>query len=133
MLSRVDMLSPVELISCGICVLLVIGLLSRRHKRVHIPIMSVAFVSDIALLLWVELTRGAIETVRTQLTPLLGVHVLLSVIVIGLYLTQIVSGVKKARGRPHAWHGKTGVTLAVCRFGNLITSFIVTDALQSGV
>ncbi|MHC4697757.1 MAG: hypothetical protein ACYTFA_13570 [Planctomycetota bacterium] len=126
------MLSTVELISCGIFVVLVIGVLNRGRKRVHIPLMVIAFVADMAMVLYIELTRQAIETAATQMTPLMGVHVLLSVIVIGLYVGQIVTGVKKARGRPHAWHGKAGIGFLLCRFGNLITSLMVTHVVQSG-
>ena len=126
------MLTTVELISCGIFVLLVIGVLNRGRKRVHIPLMASAFVADMAMLLYIEFTRQAIERASTQMTPLMGVHVLLSVIVIGLYVGQIVTGIKKARGRSRPWHGKGGVGFLLCRFGNLITSFMVTYAMPSG-
>ncbi len=122
----------VELISCGICVLLVIGVLNRRHKRIHIPLMVSAFISDMTMLLYIEFTRQAIETAWTRMSPLMGIHIVLSVIMIGLYVEQIATGIRKARGRRHPWHGKAGIAFLVCRFGNLITSFMVTRLLHSG-
>ena len=126
------MLSPIELISCGICALLVIGVLNRRRKRVHIPLMVTAFVSDVAMLLYIEISRNAIETARTSMGPLMGVHIALSVAVLVLYVGQIVTGIKKARGKSRPWHGKAGIALLLCRFGTLITSFMVTSMVQSG-
>ena len=126
------MLSTVELISCGVCVLLVIGVLYRGHRRVHIPLMLSAFICDMAMLLYIELTRQAIETAWTQMSPLMGTHILLSVMVIGLYVEQLITGIIKARGGRNPWHRRAGVAFLLCRFGNLITSFMVTRLLDSG-
>lgn len=114
-----------------ICAGILVGLVNRRRKRVHIPIMLGAFVGDLALVLYIELTRDAIATARTHMTTLMAVHVTLSVLVLALYVTQIVSGLKKALGGTKSWHGKTGWALLMCRLGNFITSLLVTAEVHS--
>lgn len=121
------MLSPLELTSCGVCVLLAIGLLNRHRKRVHIPCMVCAFLVDMGMVLYIELNRGAIKSARERMGPLMMVHIALSLVVVVLYFGQIVSGIRKVKGKPSAWHGRTGCSLMLFRLGNLITSIMVMN------
>lgn len=114
-------------ISIGVCVLLIVGYLNRRRKRVHIPLMATAFVIDMSIVLYIELSRGAIETAKAKMSTLMVVHICLSVTVILLYFGQIATGIRKARGGVSAWHGRAGLWLIAARLGNLVTSFIVTE------
>ena len=119
-------MNVINSISSGVFVLLIIGVLNRRRVRVHVPIMVSAITIDVGLVLYLELARGVIESIPgREKSPLLMFHILLSVTVLVLYGIQIVTGIKKARGKPNATHGKVMIWLLVIRFGNLITSFLV--------
>jgi len=112
-------------LSVCVYILLIIGFANRGRRRVHIPLMTTAFAIDMAMLLYIELSRDAIATARTTHSGLLQFHIGLSVVVIVLYLGQVYTGIRKARGRSSRWHGKAGVVLLVARLGNLITSFMI--------
>ncbi len=115
-----------KLISAFVCVLLVVGLLARRHKTGHISLMVSAFVIDLGLVLYLELARGVVESVPEKMSPLLAFHLVLSTIVLGLYVGQIVTGLRNARGQRSGWHAKVALVLLVCRIGNLITGWAIT-------
>lgn len=119
-------MSPLKIISIVACLLLAAGYVNRRRKRVHIPLMLSAFVVDMGLVLYIELNRGAINTARTTTSGLMIFHIAISVGVVLLYLWQIYSGIRRARGGESVSHGITGVMLLVTRLGNLITSFMVS-------
>ena len=116
-----------KLISAFVCVLIVVGLLVRRHKTAHISLMVSAFVIDLGLVLYLELARGVVESVPgREMSPLLVFHLVLSTIVLGLYVGQIVTGIRNARGQRSGWHAKVAIVLLVCRVGNLITGWAIT-------
>ncbi len=112
--------------SIFVCVLLIIGYFKRRQKKIHIPVMISAFVIDMIIVLIIEFSRGAIKTAQAKMGPLMIVHITISVIVVLLYFGQIVSGIKKAKGKTCNWHGRMGLTLLIFRLGNLVTSFMIT-------
>jgi len=116
---------PLHYVSVGVCILLVAGISVRKNKHAHIPFMLSAFVIDVLMVLGIELNRHAIHTARTTHDRLLQIHIAISVLVVLLYVFQIVTGIKMAKGRPNRIHGKTGCTLVLLRFGNLVTSVMV--------
>ena len=54
---------PLKLLSVAVCVILVIGVLNRRRKRVHIPLMLTAMVIDVGMVLYLEIHRGVVESI----------------------------------------------------------------------
>jgi len=118
-------LSPLHFVSLGVCLLLIAGLTVRRNKHAHIPFMVSAFVIDILMVLGIELNRHAIDTARTTSDRLMQIHIAMSVIVVLLYVFQIITGVRKAKGLPSRIHGVSGLTLVVLRIGNFITSVMI--------
>ncbi len=120
--------SPLKIISIVACTMLVVGYLKRRDRKVHIPLMVSAFTIDMGLLLYIEITRHAIEQASHAPGGLLIFHITISVGVVVLYIGQVVSGIKKRKGISSAWHRKAGLPLVILRVGNLITSFMVTAA-----
>ena len=119
---------PVSLVSAFVCVLLVIGVLSRGRARLHIPMMIGALAIDLGMVLYLEIRRGVVESIpQRELTTLLILHLALSAVVLALYAVQVVTGIRKARGRDSAWHFKAAVVFLIARFGNLITAFLVAQ------
>ncbi len=118
---------PLKLVSVLVCVILVIGVLKRRKPRVHIPLMVSAFLIDLTMVIYLEVRRGVVESIPgREMTTLLIVHICLSTVVLILYGVQIATGLKNARGNRRPWHRKAAVAFLITRFGNLITSFLIT-------
>lgn len=128
MLSQGDLfraLSNLELLSIFVCGLLVFGYLNRRTPRIHIPSMAIAFLIDMTIVVYIEVTRDAVASAKKRMGALMIVHILLSLTVLVLYFGQIITGLRKVKGRPSRWHGQAALWFLAARFGNLITSFMV--------
>jgi len=54
---------PLKLLSVAVCVILVIGVLNRRRKRIHIPLMLTAMGIDVGMVLYLEIHRGVVESI----------------------------------------------------------------------
>jgi len=119
-------ISGLKWLSIGVYLILVIGYINRRNRRVHIPLMLTAFVVDMAMLLYIEFTRDAIQAAQDRMSTLMFIHVLLSVATLVLYVGQIITGIKKLKGKPSTWHRIGGQSLMLTRLGNLVTSFMVS-------
>jgi len=119
-------ITPLKMLSILACILIAVGLTQRRRRSVHIPLMLTAFLIDMGIVAYIEFNRGAIAAAKAKWGALMVVHIIISVLVLVLYVVQIVSGIRKARGSAAHWHKLTGISFAVLRFGNLVTSFLVT-------
>ena len=118
---------PLKLLSVLVCVILVIGVLNRRRKRIHIPMMLTAMAIDVGMVLYLEIRRGVVESIpKRPMTLLLFVHLTVSVLVLILYAAQVVTGYRNAKGRRSAWHPRIAALFLPLRFANLITSFMIT-------
>jgi uncharacterized membrane protein YozB (DUF420 family) len=110
-----------------VCLILVIGVLNRRRKRIHIPLMLSAMAIDVGMVLYLEIRRGVVESIpQRPMTPLLVIHITISVLVLILYGVQVVTGYRNAKGRRSTWHPRIAALLLPLRFANLITSFMIT-------
>jgi len=119
---------PLKLLSVFVCLLLLVGVAYRRRRRIHIPLMLSAFAIDLSMVFYLEIRRGVVESIPSRpMTTLLFVHILISVLVLVLYGVQITTGIRNLRGPRRPWHRKAGMTFLLLRFGNLITSFFVTQ------
>jgi len=119
------MFEPIHLISILVCVLLIVGVLNRRRKTVHIPLMATAIGIDLAMVLYIELTRGAVQAAEERMGLLMIVHIAISVAVLVLYGIHIWTGIKKARGHSGPTHGRIMYATVSLRVLNLITSIMV--------
>jgi hypothetical protein len=97
--------------------------------------MVTAFVIDMALVLYIELSRHAIEAAADAVVevvssggrPLLAFHVTISTGVIILYIAMFVLGRKLLKGNEsiRKTHRNAAVAFCVLRGINYVTSFIV--------
>ena len=112
--------------SIAITVLLCTGVALRRRVRWHVPLMWTVIVSDVALLLWVELSRQAIDTALSlQMPGFLFVHIALAIIVIAGYLFAAGAGIALVRNRQspvRRWHRLNGGVVVAARIGMLVTT-----------
>lgn len=127
-------MTVLKAISIFVFLILLVGYAYRRRRKIHVPLMLSAFAIDMGLVAYIELNRSAIKTAQSIITPdagpgpLMTVHIIMSVIVVLLYFWQIYTGIGKLRGKRNPSHPYTGIVFLLLRFGNLVTSFIVTSS-----
>lgn len=117
--------STLKLISILAFALLLIGFANRRRPRIHVPLMLAAFLIDLSIVAYIEITRDAIASAKAKMGPLMVVHIILSCLVLVFYFGQVATGLRNLRGRRSRWHRTGGPLLLLTRFGNLVTSFLV--------
>lgn len=119
-------------ISTFVLLLIALGWKFRRQAGLHIVIMSIAFIIDFALLLYIELNRHAIAHVShsimtAQSDSLLYFHVTVSALTLVLYIVQITSGIKLFKGwvPSRKFHQRSAMLFIACRLLNYATSFFI--------
>ncbi|OVE80464.1 hypothetical protein BVY02_00040 [bacterium J17] len=81
------------------CVLLIVGYLFRFKRRLHIALMSSGIFLDVLLVLYLQLTRDAVQTaLQFELDYLAQLHIGFSTFALLLYLPISILGVKLLRG-----------------------------------
>lgn len=107
--------------------LITAGVYFRKRTRLHLVFMSVAFVTDVALVLYIEATRHAVENVGRQTGALLWFHIAVSLGVLIAYIVQIQLGRRILAGfvASRQLHLKLGVTFCTLRLLNYVTSFMI--------
>ena len=113
--------------SALVCVLLIVGVLVRRRRKIHIPLMISAIAIDVTIVLIIEFGRGALQQAQAKMGPLMIVHIALSVAVLIGYGIQVFTGIKKLRNRPTRTHAAVMPLLLAVRLGNFITSLMVMN------
>ena len=113
--------------SICIVLLMLVGILFRKRRQLHVRIMSLAIIWDVILILQVELSRSAIlkatEVINNSM--ILNIHVSLAVATVVLYGFMVYTGRKMLADEPgiRAKHKALGYTTFVLRVMTLITSF----------
>lgn len=113
-----------------VLVLVGLGLYFRRRARIHLAFMIAALVVDLGLVLYIELTRSAVEKVTTApLGPVLTFHIVASVLVLLIYIVQVGLGVRKLRSgvSSHLAHRYLGMAFVVLRLANYATSYMISS------
>ncbi len=109
-----------------ICLLIATGIYHRHNRKRHVPLMLTAFGLDMLMVLYIELTRDAINEAIHPPHPFVTFHVVISVLVVVLYLTQLFSGLKLLKfGTHRRFHKISAAAFIVMRLANLITSLFV--------
>jgi hypothetical protein len=116
-----------HLASSLVLCLIVAGVLTRRAPRLHLRFMTVAFLTDLALVIYIEATRHAVEKVATQTGALLWFHALVSLCVLAAYIVQIALGRRLLAGilTQRRTHIIVGVAFCSLRALNYVTSFML--------
>ncbi len=108
--------------------LLVLLGVSQRHRPVrHISIMSLAFAIDLSLVLYLEITRKAVEQVATHVRPMVYLHAAISLGVLISYVVMIFLGRRVLKGRraSRGTHRNMGITFVVLRSLNYVTALVM--------
>lgn len=115
-------------ISTLVIVLLIAGIWIRSRNRAwHWRLMIAAFVIDVGLVLYIEFTRHAVETVVSEVSPFIWFHATVSTAVILLYLVMFALGRKLVVGQQQLrlTHRNVAIMFCACRGVNYVTSYWV--------
>jgi hypothetical protein len=105
-----------------------VGLTQRlRRPRLHRTLMLVSFATDLVLVVYIEVTRHAVERVASRVQPLLWVHAGISLAVLACYVVMIGAGrgLLAGRGGARSVHRRVGAAFCVLRSLNYVTSFLL--------
>ena len=113
----------------SICIvaLMLLGILKRRDRRMHVRIMYLAIIWDLILIAQIELSRSAILKASAAMKNpmILNIHVFLAVSAVVLYGFMVYSGRQMIANVPgvRARHKVLGYTTFLVRILVLITSY----------
>ncbi|MEM9400014.1 MAG: hypothetical protein AAF984_07370 [Verrucomicrobiota bacterium] len=116
-----------HIISTFVLVLIALGIYYRKNKRWHMRYMISAFVVDVLLVLYIEITRQAVDQAITTLSFLLRFHITASVLTLVAYIVQFVLGfalINTGKNLRMA-HITVGISFVVLRLTNYITSYMI--------
>jgi hypothetical protein len=115
-----------SILSTLVLLLIFCGILNARRPKVHIPIMTTAFLIDLGLVLYIELNREAVNQALSA-QGLLLFHIIVSALVLLLYIILIVVGIKLVKKVPGQllWHRRLAYVFIVGRLINYVTSFYI--------
>lgn len=99
----------------------------KRSVTWHWRLMIAAFILDIGLVLYIEITRHAIETVAGEISPLIWFHAAVSTAVLVLYFVMFALGRKiiVSGNRFRLTHRNVALAFCACRGINYVTSYWV--------
>lgn len=119
--------APTDGVSFFALLVLATGLALRRDRHKHPPLMAAAFVIDLGLVLYLELTRGAIDRAAGLASPVLSVHVGFAVTTLVLNIALVASGVALWRGAGgwRGWHRRLAGVFVVTRLATFLTAFFI--------
>lgn len=110
-----------------IVLLMIVGILYRKRRQLHVKIMSLTIIWDVILILQVELSRSAIlkATNVVKNSMILNIHVSLAIATVVLYGFMIYTGRKMLANEPgvRAKHKVLGYTTFIFRVLTFVTSF----------
>ena len=117
-----------HLASTLVLFLVAAGLWFRKSRpQWHQRLMVAAFSSDLLLVVYIEVTRHAVEKVVTRVRPLIWFHAAVSLAVLICYVLMILLGRPMLAGKyeTRTLHRTLGITFVVLRGLNYVTSYLV--------
>ena len=100
------------------------GLIQRKDRSAHVRYVNIGIFLDIALVLYLQLTREAVQTALGFSLPMFEqVHIVFSTLALFLYFPVLYLGFGLLKGSnpvKRKWHIRLALTSYVCRtFGFL--------------
>lgn len=111
--------------------LMIFGILKRKNRKIHVPVMSTVLILDIILILQIELGRNAVEkAAKAIVNPLiLNIHVTFALLSVIFYVLLVITGRKLLKGEHSikSRHRLFGWTAFALRTLTLLTSFFAVS------
>jgi hypothetical protein len=111
-----------------VLIIIATGLYMRRHSPIwHIRLMTTAFLVDLALVIYIEVSRHAVEKVIHHVRPLVYFHVAVSLGVLINYVAMIYLGRRVLNGNraSRSTHRNLGIAFVLLRGTNYVTALIM--------
>ncbi len=114
-----------------VLVIIAVGLLVRRRRTLHVPLMLSAFVIDMSMLVAIEVSRKAVENAVDavadhRMPGILLFHIVVSSVLVVCYFFMLWSGYRLLRrGVGRRRHFVGACAFLICRAINYITSFMI--------
>lgn len=113
--------------SVCIVLIMIVGIVLHKKRKLHVRIMALAMIWDILLILQIELSRSAILKASKAMTntTALNVHVSIAVSTVILYAFMVYTGRALLAGRNdlRQKHKFLGYATLAMRILTLVTSF----------
>jgi hypothetical protein len=108
---------------------LLAGVFLHKRHSLHMMWMTFGFALDTALLLFIELDRGALEQMfGTSMTAWLAVHIVIATVLVFWYPMMLLSGGKVSAGKPMGFHKRIAIIFFVLRFLLWVTAVLAMNA-----
>jgi len=86
-------------IATAMWLLMVLGFLNSKNRRLHVPLVLTAMLGDLVLVLYLEFTREAVETaLQFKMKMLQQIHIGVSTIALILYFPLTYLGFQMLKG-----------------------------------
>lgn len=114
---------------------MVAGVLSRADKKTHSRLMTVAIVTDLAIVLTLETQRQAVKTaIAMTLSPLQQAHIASSFLATALYFPVFYLGWRRLKGKGspllRRWHVGLGVAAFIFRTAGFFLMFTLLSRVS---
>ena len=111
---------------------LVLGLVWRKNRRAHVPLMLAGIIADVSLVLYLQFAREAVQTaLEFKLSFLEQSHIVVSTLALVLYLPVTVLGFRLLLGEfsiaARLWHLRLAISAFVLRTLGFIFMFSMWD------
>ena len=117
--------------------LMTTGVILRKEKKIHMPLMITAIVLDLAIVLILQIKRHAIQTASEgTLNGLQKSHIAFSTIAVLLYIPVAIFGLKKISKRTKRTqpsHSKLHQKFGICAYIFRTLGFITMFSLLSHI
>jgi len=116
---------------------MVFGLYHRLQRNLHVALMSLAIITDLALVLTLQIQRDAIQTAFSMtLSPLQQAHIAMSSAATVLYFPVFYLGAGRRLGKlkglaSRKWHIRLGIAAFVFRTLGFILMFSLLTHVRS--
>lgn len=108
-------------------ILLSSGLVARKQKALHVGLMMTAISLDIALVLYLQITRGAVQTALSfTLSPLEITHIAFSSCALLLYFPVLFLGfrlLRQSSAQLRRWHVRLALSAYIARTSGFLFMF----------
>jgi len=114
--------------------ILLFGLINKKNKILHVRLMSIGMVFDLALVLLLEVQRQAIETtLQNDLSGLHRAHIYCSTLAVLFYIPVAILGVRLYRNLKSSrkWHLGLGALAFLFRTIGFIMMFSLIDLVKN--
>jgi hypothetical protein len=116
---------------------LIVGVFLSYNRKIHPPIMVGCFLADVGLVIWLEVTREAVETATGNMSALMVTHIALAMSMLVLYVLMLLSGLKLLRAPANSdslairrRHKFGAILFFVVRVAVLVTAMMVASDVR---